>query len=313
MSVVVLGSRGLVGSAICRELERQNISHIGTTRSSIDITNRDSVFKFFEETRPHLVFVAAAKVGGLMANYQYPVEFLSENILAQTFLMEAAHYFRVERFVFLGSSCIYPRDATQPIAEESLLSGPLELTNEAYAIAKIAGIKLIQGYRREYGYKWISAMPTNLFGINDNFDLRTSHVLPALLRKFHDAKSSDLDFVELWGSGKPRREFMFSDDFASAILHISKNYDSDMPINVGTGEDLSILELANLIKSIVGFEGGIRWNSEFPDGTPRKLLDVSRLRNLGWKHKYSLESAIQKTYNWFKDNYKGSRLEVSVK
>jgi GDP-L-fucose synthase len=226
--------------------------------------------------------------------------------------MEAAHRFDVEKVVFLGSSCIYPKDSPQPISEDSLLTGPLEITNEAYAIAKIAGVKLIQGYRREYGRRWISVMPTNLYGLNDNFDLKTSHALPALMRKFHDAKSEGRRNVELWGTGNPRREFMFSDDFASALMYVTDNYDDEVPINIGTGSDVSIMELAVLMREIVGFDGEINWNASIPDGTYRKLLDVSKLHNMGWKHSHSLREGLEITYKWFKDNYSETRLHVEI-
>jgi GDP-L-fucose synthase len=285
---------------------------IPVTRELMDVTSPTSINAFFELHRPRVVFAAAAKVGGLMANYEFPVEFLRENVLAQTYLMDAAHRFDVEKFIFLGSSCIYPRGAVQPISENSLLTGPLEITNEAYAIAKIAGVKLVQGYRREYGRKWISVMPTNLYGINDNFDLKTSHALPALMRKFHDAKTNKKDTVELWGTGNPRREFMFSDDFASALMHVIENYDDDKPINVGTGTDVSILELSEIMREIVGFEGSIRWNNDIPDGTFRKLLDISKLKSLGWKPENDLASGLQQTYEWFKENYENARLSVEI-
>jgi len=223
-------------------------------------------------------------------------------------LLNAAHKYDVEKFVFLGSSCIYPREASQPISEFSLLTGPLEKTNEAYAIAKIAGVKLVQAYRRQYSRNWISVMPTNLFGPGDNFDLRSSHVLPALIRKFHEAKTQSSASVELWGTGNPRREFMFSDDFASALLFVTENYDSDEPINIGSGSDISILELANLVKEIVQFSGEIIWNDQVPDGTFRKLLNISKLESLGWKCNRTLKSGIELTYDWFKENYDKARL-----
>lgn len=310
--ILVLGSKGLVGSSICRELAKQNIEHVAATREMVDVTNYSQLSSLIKELRPKTIFAAAAKVGGLMANYDYPVEFLSENILSQTYLMKAAHDFEIEKLVFLGSSCIYPKHANQPMAESSLLTGPLEITNEAYAIAKIAGVKLIQGYRREYGKKWISVMPTNLYGINDNFDLKTSHALPAIVRKFHDAKIAKKDSVELWGSGSPRREFMFSDDFASALLFLTDKYDSDEPINVGTGEDISIRELSNIVKEVVQYEGDVLWNSRVPDGTPRKLLDVSKLNDLGWRPSNTLREGLEITYSWFKDNYASARLSVNV-
>lgn len=308
----MLGSKGLVGSAVCRKLERSGTPFIATTREIVDVTIPEQIDKFFAEVKPSIVIAAAAKVGGLMANFDYPVEFLSENVLSQTHLMHAAHKHNVRKFIFLGSSCIYPRDAQQPISEESLLTGPLEFTNEAYAIAKIAGVKLLQGYRREYGRKWISIMPTNLYGLNDNFDLRTSHALPALMRKFHDAKLEGKKSVELWGTGNPRREFMFSDDFATALMYVIEKYDDDSPINIGTGTDVSIMELAQLMREVVGFNGEIVWNSNIPDGTYRKLLDVSKLRNLGWKHDHSLREGLELTYDWFKENYFNTRLNVEI-
>jgi GDP-L-fucose synthase len=310
--ILILGSNGLVGSALNRYLTRQRIPHYPATRKDVDITNAESIEKLISKVRPQVIIAAAAKVGGLMANFEYPVEFLSENVLSQTYLMDISHKHNVEKFVFLGSSCIYPKEAQQPISEDSLLTGPLEITNEAYAIAKIAGVKLVQGYRREYGRRWISVMPTNLYGINDNFDLRTSHALPALMRKFHDAKVNGLDSVELWGTGKPRREFMFSDDFASALMYVIENYDDDKPINIGTGTDVSILELSEIMGDIVGFEGSIRWNNDIPDGTFRKLLDISKLKSLGWKPENDLVSGLRQTYEWFKENYENARLSVEI-
>jgi GDP-L-fucose synthase len=312
MTILVLGSKGLVGSALCRELDSLGRNYLAATRQMMDVTSREQILSFFKEVRPQTVIAAAAKVGGLMANYEYPVEFLSENVLSQTYLMEAAHKYDVEKFVFLGSSCIYPKEAKQPISESSLLTGPLEATNDAYAIAKIAGVKLLQGYRREYSRKWISVMPTNLYGLNDNFDLRTSHSLPALMRKFHDAKVGGKEKVELWGTGKPRREFMLSDDFASALLFVTDSYNSDELINIGTGEDVSILELSDLMRDVTGFEGQIEWNRDVPDGTPRKLLDVSKLHALGWKHKHTLRQGLEITYSWFRENYHQARLSVEI-
>jgi len=312
VTTVVLGAKGLVGSALCRALQSRGENFIAATRQIVDVTNRDQIFEFFAKVKPQTVIAAAAKVGGLMANYQYPVEFLSENILSQTYLMEAAHRFDVEKFVFLGSSCIYPRESTQPILESSLLTGPLEATNEAYAIAKIAGVKLVQGYRREYSKPWISVMPTNLYGPNDNFDLLTSHALPALMRKFHDAKIKNEESVELWGTGRPRREFMFSDDFASALLYVIQHYDSDELINIGTGEDISILQLSDLMRQVVGFEGQVKWDTKVPDGTSRKLLDVSKLHSLGWSHARTLKEGLETTYTWFRENYNQARLAVNI-
>lgn len=310
---LVLGSRGLVGSAVVRQLSLAGKDFYAATRADADITDAISIDSLISNVQPRVVIAAAARVGGLIANHRYPVEFLEDNVVGQTFLMRSAHKHDVERFVFLGSSCIYPRDTKQPIRENSLLTGELEVTNEAYAIAKIAGLKLVQSYRREYGRKWISVMPTNLFGINDNFDLETSHALPALMRKFHEAKVNGRPSVELWGSGKPQREFMFSDDFAEALLFIMDLYDSDEPINIGTGKDISIRDLSNLMIRVTGYQGGVSWNKDIPDGTFRKLLDTSKLAALGWKSGIDLEKAVQETYNWFKSNYGSARLNVQVK
>ena len=310
---LVLGSRGLVGSAVVRQLISAGKDFYAATRADADITDAISIDSLISDVQPRVVIAAAARVGGLIANHRYPVEFLEDNVVGQTFLMRSAHKHDVERFVFLGSSCIYPRDAKQPISESSLLTGELEVTNEAYAIAKIAGLKLVQSYRREYGRKWISVMPTNLFGINDNFDLETSHALPALMRKFHEAKVKGQPSVELWGSGKPQREFMFSDDFAEALLFVIDRYDSDEPINIGTGTDISIRDLSDLMIRVTRYEGGVNWNQEIPDGTFRKLLDSSKLAALGWKSGIDLEKAVQETYDWFKSNYENARLSVQVK
>ena len=310
---LVLGSRGLVGSAVVRQLISAGKDFYAATRADADITDAISIDSLISNVQPRVVIAAAARVGGLIANHRYPVEFLEDNVVGQTFLMRSAYKHDVERFVFLGSSCIYPRDAKQPISESSLLTGELEVTNEAYAIAKIAGLKLVQSYRREYGRKWISVMPTNLFGINDNFDLETSHALPALMRKFHEAKVNGQPSVELWGSGKPQREFMFSDDFAEALLFVIDRYDSDEPINIGTGTDISIRDLSDLMIRVTRYEGGVNWNQEIPDGTFRKLLDSSKLAALGWKSGIDLEKAVQETYNWFKSNYGSARLSVQVK
>ena len=310
---LVLGSRGLVGSAVVRQLISAGKDFYAATRADADITDAISIDSLISNVQPRVVIAAAARVGGLIANHRYPVEFLEDNIIGQTFLMRSAYKHDVERFVFLGSSCIYPRDAKQPISESSLLTGELEVTNEAYAIAKIAGLKLVQSYRREYGRKWISVMPTNLFGINDNFDLETSHALPALMRKFHEAKVNGQPSVELGGSGKPKREFMLSDDFAEALLFVIDRYDSDEPINIGTGTDISIRDLSDLMIRVTGYEGGVNWNQEIPDGTFRKLLDTSKLATLGWKSGIDLEKAVHETYDWFKSNYENARLSVQVK
>ena len=310
---LVLGSRGLVGSAVVRQLISAGKDFYAATRADADITDAISIDSLISNVQPRVVIAAAARVGGLIANHRYPVEFLEDNVVGQTFLMRSAHKHDVERFVFLGSSCIYPRDAKQPISESSLLTGELEVTNEAYAIAKIAGLKLVQSYRREYGRKWISVMPTNLFGINDNFDLETSHALPALMRKFHEAKVNGQSSVELGGSGKPKREFMLSDDFAEALLFVIDRYDSDEPINIGTGKDISIRDLSDLMIRVTGYEGGVNWNQDIPDGTFRKLLDTSKLATLGWKSGIDLEKAVHETYDWFKSNYENARLSVQVK
>lgn len=298
--VYVAGHRGLVGSAITRRIdELGERSWIGRTRAELDLIDRQAVFEFVAETRPDAIIIAAAKVGGIAANDKFPVEFLSENILLQANLLDAAHAADVEKVLFLGSSCIYPKFAEQPIKESSMLTGPLEPTNDAYALAKLAGIRLVDAYRSEYGRDWISAMPTNLYGPGDNFDLETSHVLPALLRKFHDAVILGHDQVPVWGNGEALREFLFVDDAADAALFLLDNYDSPGPINVGFGEDISIRDLAELVAGIVGFRGEIVWDSSRPNGTPRKILDSSRIHALGWKPKVNLESGIRRTYDWF--------------
>ena len=300
MKIYVAGHRGLVGSAIVRAIESSgDHSWIGKTHSDLDLLDRKSVFDFVATEKPDAVVIAAAKVGGIHANDSYPVQFLSENLQIETNLMDAAHAAGISRLLFLGSSCVYPKLAPQPIKEEYLLTGPLEPTNEAYALAKISGLKLVQAYRKQYGHKWISAMPTNMYGPGDNFDLENSHVLPALIRKFHEAKLDNSETVTLWGSGSPLREFLHSDDLASASLFLLESYDDAVPINVGTGKDISILELARLIKDVVGFAGEIKWDPSKPDGTPRKLLDVSRLSALGWKPSISLQEGLKSTYKSF--------------
>ena len=302
--IYVAGHRGLVGSAIVRQLEAAgNDNWIGATRDELNLCEREAVFDFMGQQRPTAVIIAAAKVGGIVANNNFPVEFLSENVQVQTNLMDAAHKFDVEHLVFLGSSCIYPKFAPQPISEDSLLTGLLEETNEAYAIAKIAGVKLVQAYRKEFGRKWTSAMPTNLYGPGDNFDPQTSHVLPALLRKFHEAKLAGLDSVTLWGSGTPRREFLHVDDLAKAVLFLLQGYDEATAINVGTGVDIEISELASLISEVTNFKGSINWDTSKPDGTPRKLLDVSRINQLGWNSEILLTDGIKSTYEWFVQNH----------
>src|SRR5256885_4282438 len=301
--IFVAGHRGMVGSALVRRLEAEGFKNLLTRdRSKLDLASESAVAKFFAEERPTIVIVAAAKVGGIKANNDFPVEFLLDNLLIQNNVIRSAYERGVRKLLFLGSSCIYPKFAPQPIPETSLLDGPLEPTNEAYAIAKIAGIKLCQAYNREYGANFISAMPTTLYGPNDNFDLETSHVLPALLRKAHEAKTRKDKKLILWGTGKPRREFLHVDDLASACLLLLEKYDSPEIINVGCGEDVSIRELAELICDVVGFEGEVSWDKTEPDGTPRKLLDVSKLRALGWAPTIPLRDGIARTYDWFLQN-----------
>ena len=284
-----------------RALRKQGFENLITrSRDELDLTEQNAVRKFFDETRPQAVVMAAARVGGIHANNSHPAGFLRDNLLIQDNVIDAAYRAGVEKFVFLGSSCIYPKLAPQPIKEDYLLTGPLEPTNEWYAIAKIAGVKMCQAYRREYGFKAISLMPTNLYGPGDNFDLQNSHVLPALIRKFHEAKSRNDDSVQVWGSGTPRREFLHVDDLAEAILYLMKNYDDERIVNVGWGEDLTIRELAEMIMSVIGYNGTLVFDPTKPDGTPRKLLDVSRLQTSGWRPRISLKAGIEATYAWFK-------------
>jgi GDP-L-fucose synthase len=301
--IFVAGHRGLVGSALVRLFEAEGFSNlVKRDRAALDLTRERAVERFFAEEKPNIVVFAAAKVGGIKANNDFPVEFLLSNLQIQNNIIRAAHHYGVRKLLFLGSSCIYPKHAPQPIREDSLLSGPLEPTNEAYAIAKIAGIRLCQAYAREYGANFISAMPTNLYGPNDNFDLLSSHVLAALLRKAHEAKVTGADELVVWGSGVPRREFLHVDDVASACLFLLQHYDSPEIINVGCGKDISIRELAELICEIVGFDGNLDWDISKPDGMPRKLLDISKLQNLGWQPKISLRDGIASTYGWFLRN-----------
>ena len=285
-----------MGSAIVRKIE-SDAQHtwIGRTRAELDLLDRKAVFNFLATEKPDAVIIAAAKVGGIHANKTYPVEFLSENLQIETNLIDGSHAANIEHLLFLGSSCIYPKLAPQPLREEYLLTGELEKTNEAYALSKIAGLKLVEAYRIQYGRKWISAMPTNVYGPGDNYDLENSHVLPALIRKFIDAKSHGDESVTLWGTGSPRREFIYSDDLASACLFLLENYDDSVAINVGTGEDLSILDLASMIKQATGFEGIIHWDKSKPDGTPRKLLNIERISGLGWKPRITLQEGISLT------------------
>ena len=301
--IFVAGHRGMVGSALIRTVEAAGFKNlIKRDRSELDLTDAPAVTGFFAKEKPEIVVFAAAKVGGIKANNDQPVEFLLDNLRVQNNVIAAAHENRVRKLLFLGSSCIYPRLAPQPIPESALLTGPLEPTNDAYAIAKIAGIKLCQAFSREYGANFISAMPTNLYGPNDNFDLETSHVLAALLRKAHDAKKSGTRELVVWGTGTPRREFLHVDDCAAACLFLLEKYDSPEIVNVGCGEDISIRELAELICDVVGFEGELTWDKTKPDGTPRKLLDVSKLRGLGWTPTIPLRDGIVRTYDWFLKN-----------
>src|SRR5256884_6771258 len=301
--IFVAGYRGLVGSALVRGLEHGGFHNLPKRdRSQLDLGDERAVQRFFAKERPAIVIFAAAKVGGIKANNDFPVEFLLENLRIQNNVIRAAHDAGVRKLLFLGSSCIYPKHAPQPIPESALLSGPLEPTNEAYAIAKIAGVKLCQAFSREYGANFISAMPTNLYGPNDNFDLQTSHVLAALLRKAYEAKKSGARELVVWGTGTPRREFLHVDDCASACLYLLEKYDSPEIINFGCGEDISVRELAELVCDVVGFDGELAWDKTKPDGTPRKLLDVTRLRDLGWQATISLRDGIGQTYDWFLKN-----------
>lgn len=295
--VYVAGHRGMVGSAIWRALEAQGFSDlIGWSSAEVDLTDRDAAMDAVRTAQPDVVVVAAAKVGGIMANSTYPVEFLADNARIQTNLFEAAHAADVDRLLFLGSSCIYPKMAPQPIPESALLTGPLETTNIAYAIAKISGIIGVQSYRSEYGRHWISAMPTNLYGPGDNYDLQTAHVLPALIRRFHEAKESGAPSVTLWGTGSPRREFLHVDDLAAACLRLLDVYDEADHVNVGVGDDVTIAELAALTADVVGYSGALEWDTSKPDGTPRKLLDVTRMKSLGWEPAIGLREGLESTY-----------------
>ena len=301
--IFVAGHRGLVGSALVRKLQADGFRDLVTRdRSQLDLRNEAAVSRFFAEEKPAFVLLAAAKVGGIKANNDLPVEFLLENLVMQNNVIRAAYESGVRKLLFLGSSCIYPKHAPQPIPESALLTGALEPTNEAYAIAKIAGIKLCQAYARQYGANFISVMPTNLYGPNDNFDLESSHVLPALLRKAHTAKEEGRRELVVWGSGEPRRECLHVDDLAAACLFLLEKYDSPEIINVGCGQDISIRELAELICDVVGFKGELAWDTTKPDGTPRKLLDVSKIHGLGWQHRIGFRDGITRTYEWFLEN-----------
>lgn len=310
--IFLAGHKGMVGSAIYKELETSGYKNIITKNfSELDLRNQSDVIKFFEAEKPEIVIIAAAKVGGILANNTYRAEFIYDNLMIEANLIHSSYLNNVEKVIFLGSSCIYPKFAPQPLKEEYLLTDTLEFTNEPYAIAKIAGIKLCENYYRQYGCNFISAMPTNLYGPNDNFNLETSHVLPALIRKFHEAKDQNKDSVTIWGTGKPLREFMYVDDLANAIIFMMENinakdlYENGIThLNVGTGKDITISDLANMISEIVGYKGKIEYDTTKPDGTPRKLMDVTRLNSLGWKYKTELEEGIRLTYKWFVEKYK---------
>ena len=298
--VYVAGHRGLVGSAVWRLLQAEQFTRlVGRSSSALDLRDRGAVASFFQEEEPDCVVLAAARVGGIMANSTYPASFLSDNLQIQVNVLDSARESDVNRLLFLGSSCIYPKFAPQPISEDSLLTGPLEPSNDAYAIAKIAGVLQVQAMRRQYGVSYISAMPTNLYGPNDNFDLQDSHVLPAMIRRFHEAKLADAPTVVSWGTGSPRREFMHVDDLARACLFLLERYDAPEPINVGTGQDTTIRQLAETVSAVVGYQGALKWDATKPDGTPRKLLDVSRLHEIGWRPEIDLEEGIRDTYRWY--------------
>jgi len=298
--IYVAGHRGLVGSAICRRLDAEGFTHLLTRRSDeLDLTRQAEVEAFFQREKPDYVFLSAAKVGGILANNTYPADFIYKNIMIQSNIIHASYANGVRKLLFLGSSCIYPKFAPQPMKEEYLLTGELEPTNEPYAVAKIAGIKMCQAYNSQYKTNFISVMPTNLYGPGDNFDLETSHVLPALIRKFHEAKTGQSSSVTIWGTGTPKREFLYIDDLADACVFLMNNYDAAGIVNIGVGDDISINELARLVKRLMGYSGEIVYDSSKPDGTPRKLLDVSRLNSLGWKAKISLEEGISRTYEWY--------------
>ena len=307
--IYVAGHRGLVGSAIVRSLKAKGYNHIiGRTHKELDLTNQAAVQAFFEAERPDVVVLAAAKVGGIHANNTYPAEFAYENMQIQCNVIKCCHDYKVKKLLFLGSTCIYPKMAEQPIVEDALLTGALEPTNEAYAIAKIAGLEMCKFFKRQYGDNFISCMPTNLYGPNDNYDLNGSHVMPAMIRKFHDAKVSGTKTVELWGTGTPLREFLYVDDMADACVFLLEEYDGEQHVNIGTGVEISIKELAESVKAAVGYEGDIVWNTDMPDGTPRKLTNVEKLHGLGFKHKVELKEGIELSYKWFCENVENARL-----
>lgn len=301
--IYIAGHRGLVGSAIHRKLMKDGYTNLVVrTSKELDLRDKEQVDSFFEEEKPEFVFVAAAKVGGIVANNEFPADFIRDNLMIQTNVIDASYRNQVEKLLFLGSTCIYPKLAPQPLKEEYLLTGPLEPTNDAYALAKIAGIKMCQSYNKQYGTNYISAMPTNLYGENDNFDLQSSHVMPALIRKFHEAKLSNQPSVEVWGTGTPKREFLYSDDLADACVYLMNHYNDDEIINIGVGEDVSIKELAETVQLVVGFKGELKFDTTKPDGTPRKLVDTTKINQLGWKAKVELEDGIRKAYDWFLNN-----------
>lgn len=301
--IYVAGHTGLVGSALVRELKKNGYNNILTrTHAELDLTKQSEVENFFGKELPEYVFLAAAKVGGILANDKYSADFIKDNLVIETNIIDSAHKAGVKKLLFLGSACVYPKVTQQPIKEEYLLTGELEPTNKAYAIAKIAGIVMCQSYHKQYGANFISVMPTNLYGEGDNFDLQNSHVIPAMIRKFHEAKENNLKEVVLWGSGSPTREFLYVDDLASACLFLMNNYNDPEIINIGIGEDMSIAELANMVKRVVGYEGSIVWDTTRPDGTPRRLLDVSKIKALGWNPEVSLPEGLQRAYVWYKEN-----------
>lgn len=307
--IYVAGHRGLVGSAIVRSLKKQGYENvIGRTHRELDLTDQAAVRAFFETERPDIVVLAAAKVGGINANNTAPADFAWDNMQIQCNVIKSAHDCHVKKLLFLGSTCIYPRMAPQPIPEDALLTGPLEETNEAYAIAKIAGMEMCRFFKKQYGDNFISCMPTNLYGPYDNYELSGSHVMPAMIRKFHEAKASGAPAVELWGTGTPLREFLYVDDMADACIYLLEHYDGERHVNIGTGKELTIRELAELVKKTVGYEGEIVWNRDMPDGTPRKLTDVSKLHGIGWHHKVELEEGVRLAYDWFREHVATARL-----
>ena len=307
--IYVAGHKGMVGSAICRALQKNGYTNIITrSHKELDLCRQDAVEAFFAEEKPDYVFLAAAKVGGINANNTTPAEFAYENMQIQCNVIECCHRYKVKKLLFLGSTCIYPKMAPQPIPEDALLTGPLETTNEAYAIAKIAGLEMCKFYKRQYGDDFISCMPTNLYGPHDNYDLQGSHVMPAMIRKFHEAKENKSPSVELWGTGTPLREFLYVDDMADACVFLLENYSGEQHVNIGTGKEVTIKELAETVKEVVGYEGEIVWNRDMPDGTPRKLTNVDKLHGLGWTHKVELPEGVQLAYDWFRENVQNARM-----